>query len=342
MKLFQRRQQYSLILGGKMSTKGILITGGAGFIGSTCISFLNKQGINNIYVVDALGKDDKWKNLRSKRFLEFIPIDSLFEWLTPCRIDELQAVIHLGACSSTREKDCDYLIQNNTLFSQKLAHVAVENNLRFIYASSAATYGMGEQGFSDTHSTLQTLCPANMYGFSKHLFDLWMHQQGYLDCSVALKYFNVFGPNEWHKGGMSSHILRMLPQAQGGEIRLFKSNDSAYKDGEQKRDFIYVKDAAAMTCHFLNDLDSSGVFNIGSGIPESWNTLAQAVMKSIKLDVPIEYIDMPEDLAKQYQNYTCADMSKYKSLQLAPQPSYCLHDAVDDYIQNHLLLDSYY
>lgn len=328
-----------------MTSKGILITGGAGFIGSSCISFLNQQGFNEIYISDQLGLDEKWKNLRGKQFKQFIPKDRLFEWLTPCRLDDLSAVLHLGACSSTTEKNADFLIENNTLFSQRLAQVTIEKNLRFVYASSAATYGLAEKGFSDDHAQLKDLLPQNMYGFSKHLFDLWMDEQGYLDCAFGLKYFNIFGPNEWHKGSMSSHVLSMLPQVFGGEVRLFKSNSSEYEDGEQKRDFLYSKDAAAMTCYFLTEdtaMDNPGIYNIGSGVASSWNSLAHWTMKAADKQVPIEYVDMPENLEKHYQNYTCADMQKYFKLAGAPKIEYSLEAAVRDYVQNHLLETIYY
>lgn len=328
-----------------MTSKGILITGGAGFIGSSCISFLNQLGFTEIYVSDTLGSGEKWKNLRCKSFRQFIPRDDLFHWLTPCRLDDLSAVLHLGACSSTLEKDADYLLKNNTRFSQQLAERAIEKNLRFVYASSAATYGNIESGFSDDHQGLSSLCPQSMYGFSKHLFDLWMRDQGYLDCAFGLKYFNVYGPNEWHKEGVSSHILRMIPQILGGEVRLFKSCSDRFSDGEQKRDFLYVKDAAAMTCFFLTDdepLEAPGIYNIGSGEPSSWNDLASYTMQALDRQVPIEYIDMPQGLEKQYQSYTCADMSKYKALQNAPQPQFTLEAGVKDYVQNHLLQNRYY
>lgn len=314
--------------------KYIVVTGGAGFIGSGVVRVLNDRGYKNIVVVDNLGSGEKWKNLVGKNFLDIIHKDTLFEWLVGKERD-IEAFIHLGACSSTVETDANYLLENNYRYSVRLAEYALENGHRFIYASSAATYGDGSRGFSDRHETLEQYEPLNMYGFSKHMFDLWLKNHGLLDKVVGLKYFNVFGPNEYHKGRMSSAILKMLPDAQKiGKIRLFKSSEpEKYEDGGQVRDFIYVKDAARMTVQFLTN-DCSGIFNIGSGKPETWNALANGVIQAIEKPIEIEYIPMPQDLIGKYQNYTCADMGKSKELLKA---EFSLEAAVKDYVQNHLL-----
>ncbi len=319
--------------------KYIVVTGGAGFIGSGVIKILNDQGFNNIVVVDNLGHTDKWKNLVGKTFLDCIHKDSLFDWLVG-RERDIEAFIHLGACSSTVETDANYLLENNYRYSVRLAEYALSHDHRFIYASSAATYGDGSWGFSDDHERLEQYHPLNMYGYSKHLFDLWLKGQNLLDKVVGLKYFNVYGPNEFHKGRMASVILTMVPDAlKTGKIRLFKSSEpEKYQDGDQVRDFIYVKDAAAMTVQFLTN-DEMGIFNVGSGKPETWNALAQGVIQGLEKSISIEYIPMPEDLLGKYQNYTCADVQKSAHLL---KPAFSLEAAVKDYVQNYVVPGRYW
>ncbi len=319
--------------------KFIVITGAAGFIGSGVVRYLNEKGFKNLILVDSLGEDERWKNLLGKQFVQLVAIEDLFFFLQD-REEEIGAFIHLGACSDTMETDGNYMMENNYRFSIELAEYALRYKKRFIYASSAATYGDGSQGFSDEIKHLKTLRPLNLYGFSKHLFDLWAEEQGVLDQLVGLKYFNVFGPNEGHKGRMASMVYKMFPIVQNeGIIRLFKSNDPAhFKDGEQVRDFIYVKDVARMTCEFLEN-DLAGIFNIGSGSPTTWKSLAMAVFKAVDKPCRIEYIDMPEELSKAYQNYTCADMGHYlKAMHLKKNPlQYSIEEAVKDYVHNYLL-----
>lgn len=315
----------------------IVVTGGAGFIGSGVIRYLNDRNISNIVVVDELGQTEKWKNLVGKCFVDIIDKSCFFEWLKG-REEIIEAFIHLGACTSTVETDASYLLENNYRFSVKLAEYALKNEQRLIYASSAATYGDGSMGFSDDEARLNELAPLNMYGYSKHLFDLWLQNQGVLNKVVGLKYFNVFGPNEGHKGRMASAITHILPSARkDGVIRLFKSSSpSEFADGEQKRDFIYVKDVARMTCAFLEN-DASGIFNIGSGLAGSWNDVANAVFKAIGLPANIQYIDMPADLIGKYQNYTCAEMQKAKDVLGDAVLCMPLGDAIVEYIRNYLL-----
>jgi ADP-L-glycero-D-manno-heptose 6-epimerase len=312
----------------------LVITGGAGLIGSGVVRVLNDSNRERLVIADNLGSSEKWKNLVGKRFFEVIHKEKLFEWLA-ARKGEIGAFIHLGACSNTLEKDANYLLENNYRYSVRLAEYALSHGLRFIYASSAATYGNGELGFSETID-LDRLHPLNMYGYSKHLFDLWLKRQNVLDRVVGLKYFNVYGPNEYHKGGMASAILKMVPDAiKNGKIRLFKSSEpDRYPDGGQIRDFIYVKDAAYMTIQFLEN-SATGIFNIGSGQASTWNALAQAVIASLGKKVEIEYIDMPSELVGKYQNYTCADMGRSQGNLLLPR--YSLEAGVKDYIQNYLL-----
>lgn len=321
--------------------KYIVVTGGAGFIGSGVIRTLNDRGMKNIIVVDNFGSSDKWKNLVGKQFLDALHKDDLFKWLEG-REHDIEAFIHLGACSSTLENDANYLLENNYRYSLRLVEYALEWDHRFIYASSAATYGDGNLGFSDDHETLERYSPLNMYGYSKHMFDLWLKNQNLLDKVVGLKYFNVFGPNEYHKARMSSAIVKMVPDAlKTGKIRLFKSSEpDKYKDGDQVRDFIYVKDAAKMTVQFLEN-EVNGIFNIGTGKTQTWNQLANAVIQSLDRPVSIEYMPMPEDLSGKYQNYTCAEMDKSKKEHLL-MPEYSLENAIKDYVQNYLLPHKYW
>jgi len=316
-------------------TQLVVVTGGAGFIGSGVLRVLNDRGIDNIIVVDDLGEDGKWKNLVKKRFIEIIPPHELLDWLEG-KESEVDAIIHLGACSDTLEMNASYLLENNTRFSMRLATWALKHEKRFIYASSAATYGMGCEGFSDDEELLETLKPLNMYGYSKHLFDLWLKQEGVLDAVVGLKYFNVFGPNEQHKGHMASAVYKLLPTVQKEKkIQLFKTLDKTRcADGEQRRDFIYVKDAARMTCDFLSN-SAGGIFNIGTGIANTWNDLAKAMFKALDLEPEISYIEMPMQLSKQYQDYTKAETQKITRLGLN-KSLFSLEDAVSDYVNTHL------
>lgn len=317
--------------------KLIIVTGGAGFIGSHVIKELNQKGLTQIIVVDELDRTEKWQNLVGKEFDEFVPKGEIFSWLKG-KESAIGAVIHLGACSSTVETDAAYLHDNNTRFSQKLYELALDANWRFIYASSAATYGDGKGGFSDDHAKLKSLRPLNMYGLSKHWFDLWLMRESNFKNAVGLKYFNVYGPNEGHKGRMASALFHMYPQVcKDKKVRLFRSSEPAlYKDGGQMRDFLYVKDAARMTCAFLEN-DAEGIFNIGMGQAHTWNDLAESLFHALHLPSAIEYIPMPEDLIGKYQNYSCAEMEKTKKALGQEASTIPLKGAVADYVQNYLI-----
>jgi ADP-L-glycero-D-manno-heptose 6-epimerase len=315
----------------------IIITGGAGFIGSCLIRYLNELGMQNILVVDELDQTERWKNLVGKKFYDVLDKTQLLTWLQG-RESDVEAFIHLGACSDTMETNSGYLLENNYRYTVKLAEYALMHEKRFIYASSAATYGDGSKGFVDDHRQIYDLEPLNMYGFSKQLFDQWALNEGVLDKIVGLKYFNVFGPNESHKGRMASAIVRWVQQIQKGErVKLFKSTEPhRFSDGEQKRDFIYVKDVVRMTHAFLEN-DAGGIFNIGSGIASTWNDLVHAVYSALGRPAEIEYVDMPAELVNKYQNYSCADMTKSTSVLKDKVNCMKLHDSVEDYVKNYLL-----
>jgi ADP-L-glycero-D-manno-heptose 6-epimerase len=318
----------------------IVVTGACGFIGSCIVKHLNEKGCFNVLLVDDLRNGDKWKNLVGKKYEDLISKQDLFKWLEG-RESDIEAFIHLGACPSTVVTDGDYIQKNNYEFSIRLAEYALQHEHRFIYASSAATYGMRDTDFSDDHDRLEELRPLNLYGYGKHMVDLWMKQQGVLDQVVGLKFFNVFGPNEYHKKRMASMVMHMTKSiSEEGVVRLFKSTDSRYGDGEQKRDFIYVKDVAQMTCSFLEN-DLAGIFNVGLGVATSWNELARAVFKAMNKKEKIEYFEMPEDLKGHYLNFTCADMSKYyrllESKGLERPTMHSIEKGVFEYVTEYLL-----
>lgn len=323
----------------------IIVTGGAGFIGSALVWRLNRLGRRDILIVDHLGTGEKWKNLVPLRFEDYLEKDEFLHLIGQGALPgfagrgrrPVEAIIHLGACSSTTEQDASYLIRNNFEYTRQVALFALRNGARFIYASSAATYGDGRMGFTDDEERLDELRPLNMYGYSKQLFDVWAKANGLLDRIVGLKYFNVFGPNEHHKGDMRSLVAKAYEQvAATDRIRLFKSYRDDYADGEQKRDFLYVKDAVEMTLHFLHNPETSGIFNIGGGEANTWNSLAAAIFRALGKPERIEYIDMPESIRDKYQYYTCADMNKLRNAGY-DRPATRLELAVEDYVTNYLV-----
>jgi ADP-L-glycero-D-manno-heptose 6-epimerase len=319
----------------------IIVTGGAGFIGSALIAALNKRGITDILVVDESGKD-KCENLVNLSFADYAEKNDFLKTVVEKKIStDIESVFHMGACSDTTETDAEYLRKNNYQYSRLLAQWATDANVRFIYASSAATYGDGSKGFSDDEEKIEQLQPLNLYGHSKQLFDLWAQRTGLLKKIVGLKYFNVFGPNEYHKGNMRSFALKAFEQINNnGKVRLFKSYKPEFKDGQQMRDFLYVKDAVDMTLFFLDNPQLSGLFNIGAGKARTWNDLAKAVFTAMDKKPNIEYIDMPESIRNQYQYFTQADITRLRKAgykkQITP-----LEDAIKDYVQNYLQKNEY-
>ena len=316
----------------------IVVTGGAGFIGSAFVWRLNQEGIDDIVIVDSLGTDDKWKNLVNLRFADYIHKDAFLRMICDDRVPfDVSAIVHMGACSSTTERDADYLWNNNYLYTKTLAEWSLQRGIRFIYASSAATYGDGTQGFSDDHSKINILKPINMYGYSKQLFDLWALKNHVENKIAGIKFFNVFGPNEYHKADMTSVIFKAFHQIkETGKVRLFKSYLPKYPDGGQLRDFVYVKDCLNVMWWLFNNPAANGIFNLGTGKARTWNDLIKAVFAAMGIKTNIEYIEMPESLRNQYQYFTEAQMSKLKKAAGCPVVFSPLEDSVRDYVVNYL------
>jgi len=317
----------------------VLVTGGAGFIGSALVWALNRRGCERIVVCDQLVTDEKKRNLTPLRFADCVEADVLLSCLKNGALGKFDLILHMGACSSTTETDENFLKRNNLEFTKDLAAWALGQKVRFVYASSAATYGDGSAGMEDDDTRLDQLRPLNLYGRSKHLFDLHAKRAGFLNQIVGLKYFNVFGPNEDHKGDMRSLVHKSFGQVQTeGIIRLFKSYRKDYADGEQKRDFLYVKDAVAMTLHLAATPKANGLFNIGSGVARTWLDLAKAVFAALKRKPRIEFIEMPEAIRDKYQYFTQANLERLRAAGYAA-PVTSLEDAVNDYVRNYLASD---
>ncbi|MFZ0726329.1 MAG: ADP-glyceromanno-heptose 6-epimerase [Desulfobacterales bacterium] len=290
----------------------VILTGGAGFIGSNTLAALNRGYGDDILVVDNIAATGKWKNLVGKPFRHYVHKSHLWSWLEQSEAVTVEAVIHLGACTDTMENDFDYLVENNVAYSQKLWRFCTENRIPLVYASSAATYGDGRRGFSDDHDQTAAYEPINAYGYSKHLFDLWALKQSKTPPRwYGLKFFNVYGPGESYKGRMASVASFAIPQAlRSSRIRLFKSHRQGWVDGGQKRDFIFVGDIVDLILYFLEASAPSGLYNGGTGRSRSFNDLARAIFKSLKLPEKIDYFDMPETLRASYQYFTEADTAK--------------------------------
>jgi ADP-L-glycero-D-manno-heptose 6-epimerase len=317
----------------------IVITGGAGFIGSAFVWKLNNDGIEDIVIVDSLGETDKWKNLVNLRWAEYVHKDDFLRMILDDKAPfEIQAIIHMGACSSTTERDADYLMENNYRYSVHLAAWALSHEVRFIYASSAATYGDGSKGFSDDYARVTELRPINMYGYSKQIFDLWILKHRLESRVAGIKFFNVFGPNEYHKGDMRSVVHKAYQQIlETGRVRLFKSHRPDYTDGGQKRDFVYIKDCVGVMMWLLEHPSVNGIFNLGTGEARTWNDLIGAVFAAMGRPPEIEYIDMPLSIRAQYQYFTEADMKKLRSAGWRAAFG-SLEETVRDYVVHHLQL----
>ncbi|MBI1882586.1 MAG: ADP-glyceromanno-heptose 6-epimerase [Chlamydiae bacterium] len=314
----------------------IVVTGGAGFIGSAMVHRLNENGITDILIVDELGSSPKWKNLVGKRFTDYLHKDPFMEALLAERLPRMEAIIHMGANSSTTETDVEHLMDNNYRYTRVLAEWALRKKVRFIYASSGATYGDGTLGFSDDDEATVSLSPLNPYGYSKHLFDLWLLKNKHENKMVGIKFFNVFGPNEYHKNDMRSVVCKAYDQIQEtGKMGLFKSYKNEYKDGEQMRDFVYIKDCTEVLWWFLNTPKVNGLFNLGRGEARTWNDLAKAIFAALKKPLNIEYIDMPETLRSAYQYHTQAVMTKLQNAG-CPVQFQSLEDSVKDYVEHYL------
>jgi ADP-L-glycero-D-manno-heptose 6-epimerase len=319
----------------------ILVTGGAGFIGSALIWALNRRSLDNILVCDELATDEKWRNLVPLRFDDYLAAADLRALVmdeSPL-LNEVRVIFHLGACSSTTEQDLGYLMRNNYQFTRDLAEWATKRSLRFVYASSAATYGDGAAGMDDDEEKLNRLRPLNGYAFSKHRFDVYAQKRGFLDSVVGVKYFNVFGPNEGHKKEMRSLVHKAFEQAQQtGKIQLFKSYRPEYADGEQRRDFLYVKDAVQMTLSLAANPSARGLFNLGSGQARTFNQVASAVFSALKIPPRVEFIEMPETLRGKYQYFTEANIKRLLSTGYKG-PEFNLEEGVTDYVHNYLLTE---
>ena len=315
----------------------IAVTGAAGFIGSNIVWELNRRGRDDLVVVDVAATADGAVNLAPLRYARYMDKDTFRAWIAePANARTIETLYHLGACSSTTETDWDYLADNNLGYTRDLCLAAVHSGVRFVNASSAATYGDGAHGYSDDHARLDELEPLNLYGRSKHEFDLWARTGGLLDEIVCLKYFNVYGPNEWHKGDMRSMVCKGYEQIRDtGRVRLFKSDRTAYTDGGQQRDFIYVKDAVDMTLWFADNRGAAGIFNVGTGEANDWNRLIGAIFAALGREPVIDYVPMPGHLKGKYQYHTEAEMAK---LRLAgyDRPLTVLEDAVAEYVTAHL------
>jgi ADP-L-glycero-D-manno-heptose 6-epimerase len=324
----------------------ILVTGAAGFIGSVIVKHLNDLGQEDILVCDHFESGDKWKNLRDLKYTAFVQVEDLFAHEIWKKVGGIKAIYHMGACSDTTELNMDFLYKNNTEYSNRLLTLAAEKNIPIVYASSAATYGAGEQGYFDDHAGMPSLKPLNKYGYSKQLTDEWiLKQKKKPKVWFGVKFFNVFGPHEYHKGKMSSVVYQSFNQIKDvGEVKLFKSHRPDYKDGEQLRDFVYVKDVVKAMIELIaagvKKPTISGIYNLGTGEARSFHDLVKATFKSMEKKPKITFIDMPGELRNQYQYYTQAEMAKFK--RALPKFKFMkLEDAVNDYVTKHLMKEPY-
>ncbi len=314
----------------------VIVTGGAGFIGSCMVRTLNDMGITDIIVVDHIASTEKWMNLRNKKYLEYVPREVFPERLQRGDFGRVSGILHLGACSATTEKNFDYLWSNNVEYTKKIWRYAAQKEIPLIYASSAATYGDGSQGFDDA-CDIDVLRPLNGYGYSKQAFDQWTRRQTETPAQhVGLKFFNVYGPNEYFKGSMASMVFHGYRQMRdSGEIRLFKSENPKYADGQQLRDFVYVKDVCRVMRFFMEHPEQSGLFNVGTGRAQSFQELVSAVFTALGGTPNIRFIEMPEHLKEKYQYYTQAELTKLRAAGYA-EPFMDVDAGVRDYVIHYL------
>jgi ADP-L-glycero-D-manno-heptose 6-epimerase len=324
----------------------IIITGGAGFIGSALAWRLNQAGHQDVIIVDALGSGNKWQNLVKNSPADIVHRDNLFDWLSKTDPQRVSAIFHMGACSSTMENDMDFLLDNNFKYSCRLFEFCALNKIPFVYASSAATYGMAEHGFGDDTSTTHKLKPINKYGYSKQLFDLWaLAQKSRPPTWVGFKFFNVYGPQEYHKGSQASVVYHAYPQVRDNKrLRLFKSYRDGVAHGEQKRDFVYIKDVVDVMTHVYENAAecTSGIYNLGTGQARPFADLGRAVFKALDIPVEIEFIDMPEQLKAQYQYFTEADMSRMREQLKYDKEFISLERGVEQYVAQYLAAEDSY
>ena len=316
-----------------------IVTGGAGFIGSCLVRMLNDRGVDDILVVDHIASTDKWMNLSGKRYVDYVSRDVFLSKLEELK-GKVDRVLHMGACSATTERDFDFLYKNNFEYTKALWTFCAEEGVPFIYASSAATYGDGSQGFDDA-ADIKQLRPLNAYGYSKQLFDLWAEKElsegrKAPPQHVGFKYFNVYGPNEYFKGSMASVVFHTFNDVTAtGEKGLFKSYNPDYPDGGQLRDFVYVKDICKVVSFMIDHPNVSGLFNLGTGTARSFMDLATATFKAMGKEPKIKFIEMPEAIRGKYQYYTQAAMEKLRNAGYA-EAFYTLEDGVSDYICEYL------
>lgn len=314
----------------------IIITGGAGFIGSNLAKKLNENGCQNIYIVDNMNHSQKEANLSRIKLKEYFDKNDFIEIIKSKNIGHIDAVFHLGACSSTLQTDEDYLVKNNYQYSVSLCEWALRKDIRFIYASTAATYGNGTRGYHDDEKEIHLLEPLNAYGRSKQKFDMWAIYNRVIDKIAGLKYFNVYGPYECHKGEMRSMVNKAYGEIfKTGKLKLFKSHNSNFNDGEQKRDFVYVDDAVAVTLFFYDNPDINGIYNCGTGSARSWFELGKAVFSAIGIEPEFEFIDMPQSIRDNYQYFTQADMNKLYSAGYSQQFK-TIEEGVKSYVEEYL------
>jgi ADP-L-glycero-D-manno-heptose 6-epimerase len=330
----------------------IVVTGSAGFIGSAFVWKLNEQGHKDILLVDEFELGDKWKNVVKRQFTNIIHKNDFLHMLSTdeSTASAVTAVVHMGACSSTTERDVDYLIKNNIHYSMELFKFCADRNIPYIYASSAATYGNGENGDEDNMDSIEQLRPINAYGWSKQVMDEWaLKQKKTPSYWAGLKFFNVYGPNEYHKGSMMSLVCKAVPQIKDqGFLKLFKSYKDGIGHGEQKRDFVYVKDVVDVMYYLLDaslkgdKKVSSGIFNLGCGEARSFADLGRATFSAMDIESKFEWIEMPEAIRGQYQYFTEASLENLRSKTGYDGKFHSLEEGVTDYVQNYLLKEDPY